>query len=245
MLQPKVLWIFFSILFCLIISEHCCKKTQLTGKLATHDGQPIGIQNPETSSVNTQYSLFNKNPEKDVTQVSVCKQRGVSNCTGVTMNFQMLSNENNAAIHVPDIGNLVLDHTEEIYDILHLNYQNEEGTTAYIIYYELEQSLQGTFTFISGETRKLEKCGESCYIYYKVTEKKWTDNRSYRKDSNENIVEHQNNEEVDKNIQSLSIESCLDTFNISAKNESLRFETANTEKNDSKTNSEIESKDIQ
>eukprot|EP00092_Neocalanus_flemingeri_P016077 GFUD01017401.1.p1 GENE.GFUD01017401.1~~GFUD01017401.1.p1 ORF type:complete len:609 (+),score=150.77 GFUD01017401.1:52-1878(+) len=119
-------------------------------------------------------TLFTLNTNGDVTQATVCNQEGVSNCTLVTMNFQALAPEN-SEIYVPDIGTLEFEYTDDYDGILHLNYHNENLTTAYITYYALQESIIGTFTLITGETRKLAKCGDLCYVFYKVTEKKWTD----------------------------------------------------------------------
>eukprot|EP00092_Neocalanus_flemingeri_P074609 GFUD01092285.1.p1 GENE.GFUD01092285.1~~GFUD01092285.1.p1 ORF type:complete len:630 (+),score=180.18 GFUD01092285.1:70-1959(+) len=154
-------WIFFPILSCLILNLKAAP------------------------------TLFTLNTNGDVTQATVCKEEGVSNCTLVTMNFQALAPEN-SEIYVPDIGTLDFEYTDNYDGILNLNYHNENLTTAYITYYALQESIIGTFTLITGETRKLAKCGDLCYVFYKVTEKKWTDDDGQLNTKKKKIKEKNN-----------------------------------------------------
>eukprot|EP00092_Neocalanus_flemingeri_P074608 GFUD01092284.1.p1 GENE.GFUD01092284.1~~GFUD01092284.1.p1 ORF type:complete len:573 (+),score=132.94 GFUD01092284.1:70-1788(+) len=179
-------------------------------------------------------TLFTLNYNGDVTKATVCKQEGVSNCTLVTMNFQALAPEN-SEIYVPYIGTLDFEYTDDYDGILHLNYHNEKLTTAYITYYALQESIIGTFTLITGETRKLAKCGDLCYVFYKVTEKKWTDDdgqlntkKKKSKKKNEEIKKCQRiNDELKNDIkmcqkelqQSLTVHICEQTNNLSTRNE--------------------------
>eukprot|EP00092_Neocalanus_flemingeri_P004974 GFUD01005349.1.p1 GENE.GFUD01005349.1~~GFUD01005349.1.p1 ORF type:complete len:571 (+),score=117.28 GFUD01005349.1:178-1890(+) len=179
-------------------------------------------------------TLFTLNNNGDVTKATVCKQEGVSNCTLVTMNFQALAPEN-SEIYVPDIGTLDFEYTDDYDGILHLNYHNENLTTAYITYYALQESIIGTFTLITGETRKLAKCGDACYVFYKVTEKKWTDDDGQlntKKKKNEEIQKCRKiNAEIKRNIeqcktkledqQSLTSNICIQTHKLSTIKEEL------------------------
>ena len=135
------------------------------------------------SCVTSTETLFQISSKQNEHEAAVCLQNGVKNCTYVNINFGALSPDHNTIIHVPEIGILELEYTDNYDGIMHLNYENENQTTAYLTYLASEETLIGTFTFVTGEIRKLAKCGDSCYVFYTVVEKTWTDEIEDSRDS--------------------------------------------------------------